>query len=600
MMLGMKGRLRAAMKVTCCAAVLVLAACSDGEETGAPEEAPEEALDGGSAVAPEVAERVENALPLAGAGGEEGEGENYEVTGTLVADSGFRPTVDGFSFPNYGNEEDPQNLTPANVEALFGEQVCVAGTGADCVLTPAGQHWMESNNEIMNGGHCMGFSVASLRMFADTLDPEAFGAKIPNELPFENPDLQATLAESFVYQSIPQIIDETFYGTPAETVEAAIEVLNAGEEYYTLGFYKRDGSGGHAVTPIAVEDKGDGQYAILVYDNNYPNTLRAFDIDTNANTFSYNGSPNPDIAEDLYEGDETTTPLELIPTLIGEQIQPCPFCDGDLLEEGADESLGSVLPAEEQYAEVTLVGDIQNHPHLVFTDDQDRQTGIIDGKLVEDIPGVKIVRQYAQDPSGGVPEPRFQIPIGQDVIITIDGSHLESTAEGVSVSYTGDGKVLEIEDITIAPGQQDSMYVTAEDYIVVYETNNEDGVAPSFFAGVDEQDASYTLGATVVGVAPGSLLGLAILQEEGQVLFDMSDATASEGDEAIAILAVSKLDESGEHTWIDDSIAIDTSAQEDVYLNYKAQDLVDGESIDIEIGPEDGPYRIEEALFAEA
>lgn len=589
-------RTNAAFKALWCAvmAVLILASCSSDEDTstGADEEIEGEAeLD----VSPAVAAKLETAVPYDGIGG-----ESYIPEGEIIADSGFRPNVDGFGFPNYGNEGEPQNLTPANVERLFGEQVCVAGTGEECILTPAGQTWMETQNEMMGGGHCMGFSVAALRMFADTLDPEEFGAEIPAELELVgNVDLQATIAESFVYQMIPGINDQRTLGTPAEILDTIVEYLNAGEEFYTLGFFKADGTGGHAVTPLAVEDKGDEQYAILVYDNNYPGVVRALEIDREANTFLYNGSPNPDVTEFVYEGDASTPPMDLTPTLIGEELQPCPFCAGEETDDSGEGVLGSVLPAEEQYAEVALIGDNANHPHLVFTDTEDetKQAGIIDGELVNDIEGLEIVFQYTDDPSAGAPEPKYRLPLDKDVTITIDGTDLTDVAEGVAINYTSPGKVIEIDDITVAPGQQDTMLVSAESYTIVYESNNEEGVAPSFFAGVDSPDASYTLGATVVGVGPGSLIAMAILEDAGQVLFDLSDAVAVDGAAATAILAISKLDASGENAWINEGVAIDTTAREDVYLNYLQQELTPGEPIDIEIGPEGGPFRVEQAAF---
>jgi hypothetical protein len=582
----------AAFKAMCLVVMLaVLAAACGGDDDAKKASDTQPASD----VAPAVEEHIKGASDLAQGDG----GESYVPTGELVADSGFRPDVDGFSFPNYGNEESPQNLTPANVEALFGEQVCVSGTGADCVLIPAGEKWMETQNAGMDGGHCMGFSVASLRMFARTLDPANFGADTTYGLPVDNPDVQSTIAQSFVYQMIDGINGQRTIGTPAEILDALIGYINSGQDYYTLGFFKADGTAGHAVTPLAVEDHGDGKYTILIYDNNYPNVVRPFEVDRDNNSFSYNGSTNPNEAESLYEGDATTQPMDLTPTLIGENLQPCPFCDGELVDESEQATLGSVLPKDKQYAEVALVGDIENHPHLIFTDSDDNQTGIIDGKLVNDIEGVDVITQYADDPSIGALEPKFRLPLDKDVTITIDGTNLSETASGVAVNYTADGKVIEVDDITVAPGQQDTMVVDTASYTIVYETNNEEGNAPSFFAGVDEQDASYTLGATVVGVAPGSLIGMAILADAGQVLFDLSDAKAIDGDEATAILAISRLDDAGEHAWVNEGVAINTAAHEDLYLNYKQQELTPGQPINLEIGPENGPFRNEPAAYSE-
>ena len=63
----------------------------------------------------------------------------YTPTGPLVADSGFRPATNGFSFENYrppppGAALRP-DLTPDNVRKLFGDAVCVNVAGGRCALT---------------------------------------------------------------------------------------------------------------------------------------------------------------------------------------------------------------------------------------------------------------------------------------------------------------------------------------------------------------------------------------------------------------------------------------------------------------------------------
>src|SRR5882724_4945870 len=65
-----------------------------------------------------------------------------------VADSGFRPAANGFGFENYGNADVKQNLTPAEVKRMFGDQVCGA-SGAKCILTPPAQEWMDETNKAM-------------------------------------------------------------------------------------------------------------------------------------------------------------------------------------------------------------------------------------------------------------------------------------------------------------------------------------------------------------------------------------------------------------------------------------------------------------------
>src|SRR3974390_767656 len=58
----------------------------------------------------------------------------------VVADSGFRPGPDGFTFQNYGavlsDGTVPTNLTPADVETIFGPAVCADADIGKCDLIP--------------------------------------------------------------------------------------------------------------------------------------------------------------------------------------------------------------------------------------------------------------------------------------------------------------------------------------------------------------------------------------------------------------------------------------------------------------------------------
>ena len=92
-----------------------------------------------------------------------------EPRGEIVAEIGFDPKINGFGFRNFGENPDyEEDLTADDMIRMFGaEKVCIEGsTARDCVLYETAERWMEEAFEKMNGGHCDGFSVASLRMFA--------------------------------------------------------------------------------------------------------------------------------------------------------------------------------------------------------------------------------------------------------------------------------------------------------------------------------------------------------------------------------------------------------------------------------------------------
>ena len=88
--------------------------------------------------------------------------------GEIIASIGFDPKIHGFGFRNFGQNPDfDEDLTEDDLIRIFGaENVCIEGSTAnDCVLYETADRWIEETIEKMNGGHCDGFSVSSLRMF---------------------------------------------------------------------------------------------------------------------------------------------------------------------------------------------------------------------------------------------------------------------------------------------------------------------------------------------------------------------------------------------------------------------------------------------------
>lgn len=542
-----------------------------------------------------VAERVASAAPLGGVA-DFATTPTYQPTGKIVADSGFRPETDGFSFINTGNDiianidgelaqtgETWQNLTPADMAEIFGDQVCIDGTsGEECKLIPVAEKWMAKENEGMDGGHCMGFSVASLRIFAGKLKAADYGGEQTAAIPIEeNAELQRLISKSFIYQTLDVVNENAVSGTPKEVLDAIITSIKDGKDYYTLGFYKADGSGGHAVTPLAVEDNGGGNFTLLVYDNNYPGVTRPFEFDTNADTYSYVGSSNPEVAEDVYEGAADTPQMRLMPTLVADGQQPCSFCDGELLaEEGevgaAGGSVGSKLGTapskEEAYNELSLVGPVENHPHLVLTNDKDQVTGIYEGKVRQEIEGVEMVFDYGQDEEyGAVPEPSFKIKPGTDFSILVDGSALEKRSKNNTINYSGGGLVVEIDEINVAPGQIDIL-TFADNYGFYYASDSKSISSPLFFAGVYDGDVSYTFGAAAVGLKKGSSVGLFIDQEDGTVDLDSSESKGQDGLKGEFILAVERIDAKSDSIWTK-NVALDGKKDESLIFNYKDKDL---------------------------
>jgi hypothetical protein len=377
---------------------------------------------------------------------------SYTPTGRVIADSGFRPAANGFNFPNYG--PGYQDLAAPDVADLYGSgpEVCASGSARDCQLTPVAEAWMYTANQGMAGGHCFGFSVTALMMYQHLLNPLDYGGPSAPALPLPtNTSLQERIAESFVLQISPRVRDAAIEGTPNQVLDGLTAALGNPKETYTLGIFSRDHSIGHAVTPYAIEDKGGGKFAVLIYDNNFPGITRAVDFDRNGNTWSYEAARNPAERSILLEGDAQTQTASLLPTTPGAGVQPCPFCNTSHFEQ------------------ISLGGDTLNHAHLVMTDSAGRKTGYVDGKLVNQIPGAQVLPLYLAQNWRERPEPIYRIPRNTSYSITLDGSQLD-TPDPESVSVLGPGFSAVASNLTARPDQQDQIQVTGNGTAVAYRT----------------------------------------------------------------------------------------------------------------------------------
>lgn len=471
------------------------------------------------------ARKVTLKADLLGGADSAGAARSYVPTGSIVGDSGFRPDVDGFAFENYGNDAGPVNLRPANVEDLFGAQVCATGTGAACVLIPAAKTWMEQENEGMADGHCMGFSVTALRFFGKSLQPRAYGAAQTIALPIQgNTGLQSLIAENFAYQSLPSVTDKLITGSPTKVLNALVRALNAKQEGYTIGIFKADGTGGHAITPFAAEDRGNGAARVLVYDNNFPGIIRTLDVDTRRDRWRYVGGINPSNTDELYEGDARTQSMVLLPTSPGERKQPCPFCP-----KKPKAALDYPTPDRLKYIEVVLRGRTADHPHLVFKDEQGRQTGYVGGRFVREIPAIKVIQDFSVKNWEGGAEPKFHLPIGHpQYTVTVDGGSLKTKIK-TKITVNGGGVVFIVGDIQMAPGQEDALILPANDLGISYVSGRKFPGSPTLGAqfpqfdflgrrrGAPPKARLITMATGWIGLVPGAPIGLRLNPKNGSV-----------------------------------------------------------------------------------
>jgi hypothetical protein len=422
--------------------------------------------------------------------------------GTVLADSGFRPLINGFSFPNYGANEPFENLTAAEMLRLFGDTVCVRHVNNQCMLTPEAQQWMNQSNLQMDGGHCYGFSVLSLALFKHQLPK--LGSGLTFSLAIQNnPIVQRTIAYTMTQQYLDSVNDRRVTGTPDQIVTKLIASLSpSSHQTYTLAIFKRDGTGGHAITPFKIVSRGHGKVSLLVYDNNYPGRTRTVSFDLTRDTWRYNASINPQAKSELYDGDAHAPDVLLMPTTPGLGVQPCPFCR----RQRSDATPGRSL--------IQLDGNPTQHAHLTISSPHGR-TGITPSdKLVNTLPGSRVVPVLESDITERR-EPLYDIPDRPDTI-TLDaaGLHRRDTE---SVSSIGPGHSVAVGGVRIAPGERDVIRLAAGDRGLSFTSAPGQHGSPQLRVDLDGAKSDFAITANLLNFHPGTTFRIKINADQSKV-----------------------------------------------------------------------------------
>ncbi len=390
---------------------------------------------------------------------------------TLVADNGFRPATDGFAFPNFGDkvagiengqffvtDETAAGIGPTQMTRMFGRKVCTKTSGA-CRLTAAAKEWAEEVNKASAGGHCYGFAVMASAAKAGTgWTPARFGAPaIPALSIGGNRALQSQLAMGFAHQALDAVVDATGTGPPSAILAETRTALADGKQI-VFAIFQRGFTGGHAITPYAVEDRGGNVFDVLVYDNNYPGVERRMTIDIGKEKWSYEASTNPAEESDLYEGDANTKTLQIIDALAGfgsKNAFPTRPSSNDAQRTGASRAGRQLL---------TWSGDQSDgrHGSLLVRDAAGNRAGCThDGdrqSCVNGIPGagVRNVLAAGETPWNDSHHPRYTLVANRTYHVTLSGRGLRGSARE-ELSMIGDGYHTGVEHVDLAPGERDSV-----------------------------------------------------------------------------------------------------------------------------------------------
>ena len=460
-------------------------------------------------------------LTLASAAGAAAHPVRYPKT---IASLRFPPPQHGFSFPNYGDELGAVNLTPVQMQWLFGPAVCVSGTGAGCVLTPAAQRWMTTQNSYMASGHCEGFSVSALMLFRGLVTPKTLGgSKVPAlQLP-DNATLQSFIAYAYAFQALPRVHDKVIWDIdPRGVVSFLAHHLRDHKAGWTLHLFMPDGSEGHAITPIGVLALGHQQYAIRVYDNNWPDRVRLVHVDWRRDTWSYMASINPNEKSALYRGTKDSDTLQLENMMPGIGVQPCPFCRHAAT--GSRAHTGRAAAATGRVF-VALSGSQARgrHAHLLIRGTGGHVIGMTgQGRLVKRYPGATAtlmtsgVKQWTQ-----ASEPQLDLPAGEPLAVTVTpGAQSSGAPEGVSL--IGAGNVIGVDGVGGASGS--TIAVTPSLNGVAFHNSAANQQSPTITLGTQTDHGALSFTVTAHDLAGQQGVGLSLDSASGALAIDPPDA----------------------------------------------------------------------------
>jgi len=308
----------------------------------------------------------------------------------------------------------------------------------------------------------------------------------------------------------------------------------------------RKGSGGHTVTPYAIENQGSGVYRIMVYDSNHPNSSKYVEIDTNNDTWNY-----PALG---WSGEAISHTLGLVPLNLYAQDPECPW----------DQESSGIQSNGSPTGQVWLTGP----GHLLITDAQGRRIGYVGNQFVDEVPGA-----YGGVIDGGLgveTEPIYILPLTDTYTIMLDGQTLQQTGTAAVMQF-GPGYAVGAENVTLGPTSQDLLTIAPDGTQVSLQASSDKEA--TLVLAIDETDLSHEFQVSGVDLGTGQSMTWRADLPSGSLVLDNSQNKGGEYD-----LEITWVDTTDEYEFAHNDIAI--AAGDTHYFDYGN---LDGGNLTLEI-----------------
>ena len=433
-------------------------------------------------------------------------------------DLGLRPDYYGYQFGNYGDTQ-AGDLTADDLARMLGHDVvCWPNPANSCVPYSDIPLLLSGILKGAEGGHCLGFTVTSLRFFRQVGGPASTyqaGATKPYDL------LKPNARRHIMYYWTKQLFDpglsvrEASYAATAAQNVAKLRSALSGHQLDPLDMHiwhtDAGGTGGHSIAPYALEDRGSGVWRVWVYDNNDPNSLDNFaELNTIANTWKYGG----------WGGGCGSA---------GNSMGLVPLSTYNLTPDDAAAAIAgaaALLTPETGADGIWLQGGAG---HLLVTDPQGHRIGYLGTELVNEIPDARA--DFILGGLGTPLEPIYTVPAGQEYRIQLKGT--TTVGDPPMVLLRGSGHAASVEGVQLTTASQDELTVTAGGTGLTYRAGTVAGVTAAEPAAIEQPTLTLALtGATegyrlqIAGadVAVGQAVSLRADLVAGRLTFDDSQA----------------------------------------------------------------------------